>query len=214
MFVESGKKMDVRVYGTKNRIINGLFQCIKEKPFNSVLNRDIISKAEISSRTFYRHYSDKNQVICEFEDKFADGLTEAFAKDRKALAKLGHNPSKADVYEVANTAFHHTMIFCDEYKKEGKLLLSPNGDIRFSWLIRRTSEKEFFIRAKYIYGDHTIPKNNPHHTMIQKIYVGSIVSAIETWLTYSDEVPQQDARKILADLQVLSPMEVMNKVGI
>lgn len=204
--------MDVRVYGTKNRIIDGLFQCIQEKPFNSVLNRDIISKAEISSRTFYRHYSDKNQVIQEFEDKFADGLTKAFAQDRKALAQLGSNPSKADVHKVADTAFHHTMIFCDEYKKEGKLLLSPNGDIRFAWLIRRTSEKEFFIRAKYIYGDTTIPQDNPHHTMIQKIYVGSIVAAIETWLTYSDEVSSQDARKILADLQILSPMEIMHKV--
>lgn len=204
--------MDVRVYGTKNRIIDGLFQCIQEKPFNSVLNRDIISKAEISSRTFYRHYSDKNQVIQEFEDKFADGLTKAFAKDRKALAKLNNNPSKSDVHEIANTAFHHTMIFCDEYKKEGKLLLSPNGDIRFAWLIKHASEKEFFIRAKYIYGNNAMPKDTPQHKMIRKIYVGSIVSAIETWLTYSDDVSSQDARKILADLQVLSPMEIMRKV--
>lgn len=206
--------MDLRVYSTKARIMDGLFKCIKEKPFSNVLNQDIIAKAEISSRTFYRHYSNKTQVIQEFEDKFADGLSNAFAKDRHVLTNLGAKPSKVDILNVADASLHYTMLFCDEYKKEGKLLLSPHGDIRFSWIIRKTSEKEFSIRAQYLYGIEEInPNNIDDYSLVQKIYVGGIVSAIETWLTYSDEVSPQAAKKILGEMQVFSPLEMIQKVN-
>lgn len=44
--------MDVRSVVTKNKIKMALLNCIKEKPLANILNKDIIAKSEVSTRTF------------------------------------------------------------------------------------------------------------------------------------------------------------------
>lgn len=55
--------MDIRQYSTNNRIIAGLIACMNEKPFRTLTNKAIIDKAEVSPRTFYRYYKDKNELL-------------------------------------------------------------------------------------------------------------------------------------------------------
>ena len=55
--------VDIRITNTKNRIQQGLLKCMAEKPFREIYSRDVIAKAEISSRTFYHYYSNKNEVL-------------------------------------------------------------------------------------------------------------------------------------------------------
>ena len=66
--------MDVRSVVTKNKIKMALLNCIKEKPLANILNKDIIAKSEVSARTFYHYYSDKDEVLNEIENEILAGL--------------------------------------------------------------------------------------------------------------------------------------------
>lgn len=196
--------MDIRVYGSKRRIVDGLFDCLKEKPLKEVLNQDIIKKAEISSRTFYRYYSDKNEIVDEFEKAFIDGLNEALEKDREVLANLDHKPNKEEIFELADVAFQNTLKFCIPFKEQGKIMLSKNGDIKFLWMIREAAEAEFGKRKKMLYGENVT--SNP---FIERLYVGEIILTIETWLSYDDELSPQQIRTLIGQVQVMSPAELL-----
>lgn len=69
--------MDLRQYNTINRIIGGLIDCLHTKPFRELTNKEIIMEAEISSRTFYRYYVDKNELLDRLEAKLIKGLKKA-----------------------------------------------------------------------------------------------------------------------------------------
>ena len=196
--------MDLRIYDTKNRIVNALFACMKEKPLKDILNQDVIKEAQISSRTFYRYYSDKYAVLEEFEQEFINGLTKALEKDRESLSSLDHIPTKEEIYQLADSAFQHTLAFCIPYMRYGKILLSRNGDINFIWLIRDAAEAEFEKRKKFLYGDNT-----ETDSLIDKLYVGELISTIETWLLYSDDFSPKQIRTLLGEVQVLSPAELL-----
>lgn len=198
--------MDIRIYDTKSRIVSGLFACMKEKPLKDILNKDVINKAQISSRTFYRYYSDKYAILAEFEQEFIDGLAKALEKDRKSLSDLGHIPDKKEIYELADSAFQNTIEFCIPYMKYGKILLSKNGDINFIWLIRETAEAEFEKRKKFLYGEKA-----ESNSLIDKLYVGELISTIETWLLYSDDFSPKQIRTLLGEVQILSPAELLAK---
>ena len=55
--------MDFRLYNTRVRIVAGMLTCMKEKPFGKLKDKDIIAKAQVSSRTFYHYYKDRNNLL-------------------------------------------------------------------------------------------------------------------------------------------------------
>lgn len=198
--------MNMRVYDTKNRIVNGLFLCLKEKPLKDVLNQDIIKKSEISQRTFYRYYSDKYEILDEFENEFTEGLATALKKDREVLSQLDHVPDKQEISNLADAAFRYTLKFCIPYMSRGKLLLSRNGDINFIWRIRDVAQAEFDSRKKFLFKNNSEPD-----PLIEKLYVGEIISTIETWLSYADDFSPKQIRSLIGEVQVLSPAELLSK---
>lgn len=89
--------MDTRQHSTQDRIIDGLIQCIKEKPVREITNKDIYTKAEVTYQTFFRYYSDKNELLDDLENTLISELRTAFKKDRDILTKLNHTPNKDEM---------------------------------------------------------------------------------------------------------------------
>lgn len=204
--------MDIRYYNTQLRIQHALIECIKEKPFNALKNKDIIEKAEVSSRTFYQHFSDKNDVLSKTEVYLADGLQEALEKDRESLINLEKIPSPEEVSELAEESFRYTIDYCSKWKNEAKILLSDNGDLHFLELIRKISEAEFTIRFKYLFPEEYRQKTSfgeiPTELML-KIYVGGIVDTIIFWLKNYDIMSPKQVRTILGKVQLMSPVQLI-----
>lgn len=101
--------VDIRITNTKNRIQQGLLKCMAEKPFREIYSRDVIAKAEISSRTFYHYYSNKNEVLDDTEDELIQGLKKAMEADRKDIRKLDHLATNEEIIERFETAFRETV---------------------------------------------------------------------------------------------------------
>ena len=52
--------MDIRIVNTKNRIQSGLIVAINSMPLYKIKDKDIIQKAQVSSSSYYKYYSDKS----------------------------------------------------------------------------------------------------------------------------------------------------------
>lgn len=198
--------MDLRKYHTNNRIIDGLIKCLQEKPFRKLNNQDIIQAAEISPRTFYRYYDDKNDLLDKIEDDLIAKLKESLEEDRQALVNLPEPPNSEAILDLADPAFRKTLQFCVDNREIAKVLLSQNGDIMLEKRVEEVSEAEFLIRAKYLSGNEELELDDP---LLVKMYVSQIITLIENWLVYSDEVSPQMIRRFIGEVQVMAPFDML-----
>nr|WP_288558199.1 transposase [uncultured Lactobacillus sp.] len=90
--------MDLRQHNTQERIVAGLIDCLEAKPFRELENKDIYNKAGITYRTFFRYYSDKNELLNNLEKNLINGLQSALIKDRNSLICLKHEPDLLTFY--------------------------------------------------------------------------------------------------------------------
>ena len=198
--------MDLRQHNTQERIVAGLIDCLEAKSIRELENKDIYNKAGITYRTFFRYYSDKNELLNDLEKSLINGLQSALIKDRNSLIGLKHEPDPDDILTLADPAFRHTLLFCDKYKRSLRALVSKNGDILFVRKIEALAETEFKIRAKYLAGNQDLEIQD---TMFIKIYVSQIVTLIENWLFFDDEISQEKLKKIIGRFQIMSPFEIL-----
>ncbi len=198
--------MDTRQHSTQDRIIDGLIQCIKEKPVREITNKDIYTKAEVTYQTFFRYYSDKNELLDDLENNLISELRTAFKKDRDILTKLKHTPNKDEMLTLTDPTFRHIFSFCDANKKILRVLLSQNGDLLFVRKLQNVAEKEFIIRAQYLSKGIEL---NSQDILLIKTYTTQVMTLIENWLFFSDSISQKRITEIIGEVQIISPFEVL-----
>lgn len=184
--------MSIIQYNTNDHIVNGLVTCLQDTPFRKLSNKDIIMASEITPRTFYRYYADKNDLLDSIENELIGGLKEA--------------PDPSEIVSLADDAFKHTLAFAEKNKAIAKALLSDNGDILFAHQIEEVSEEEFKIRAKFLSGNKQIEVTDP---VFIKMYVSQIITLIESWLFFSDEISPRKIREFIGKVQVTSPFDIL-----
>lgn len=198
--------MSIIQYNTNYHIVNGLVTCLQDTPFRKLSNKDIIMASEISPRTFYRYYADKNDLLDSIENELIGGLKEALEIDRKSLENLQEAPDPSEIVSLADDAFKHTLAFAEKNKAIAKALLSDNGNILFAHQIEEVSEEEFKIRAKFLSGNKQIEVTDP---VFIKMYVSQIITLIESWLFFSDEISPRKIREFIGKVQVTSPFDIL-----
>lgn len=204
--------MDVRSVITKNKIKNALLKCMQEKPFGNILNKDIIKESEVSARTFYHYYSDKNVVLEEIEKEILAGFKKANDQDYQYVIKVDQPLTNEENIALAQKEFKHLIDYCNSIKEEVTTLLSSNGDINFSNKIRQLSVIETKRRLNFLFENHYLEgekKTEIPADIVINIYVETIVNTIITWLRSNSDLSPYQVRKILGLVQVMSPTELL-----
>lgn len=204
--------MDIRSIVTRNKIQMALLNCMKEKPFDDVLNKDIIAKAEISSRTFYHYYSDKNEILNEIESDILNGIKEANDKDYQQVTAVNQTLTDEANIELAEREFKNLVNYCSSIKEMVTILLSANGDIKFLSKIREISTIETKRRLDYLFKNNYLDiekKAVIPASIIINIYSDVVVETIVTWLQSDTNLSPYQVRRILGQVQIKSPMELL-----
>lgn len=182
--------MDFRILSTIERIKKGLFDNLKNKPFRLITNSDIINKAEISSRTFYRYFKDKNDLLDKVEEELIDELKSNIANEGS------QSKEQKDITTITNQILQSLLRYCYDHKDEITILLSKNGDIGFWVKIKQTIEEEAVSQLKQILGDKYFA------TSMDKLkfnaFVDSKIASTIDWLDYIDTISIQDAYKLIS----------------
>lgn len=201
--------MDIRNINTINRIEQGLIRVLAVKKLNECTTIDIINQAEISKKTFYNHFKNKQDFLHQVEADILTHLRMALAKDRQVL-RDAHQPTAMEIIQLATSAFDRTLQYCEDHKEELAALLSDNGDINLYHSIVTLAKEEFNKRAPYLFGivDQDI-LNSPLYSFFQTIYVDSIINLLSFWLHHRDKMSIDNVKYLAGVLQTKSPMELM-----
>ncbi len=93
MIEKSKKHDDRRAKRTKSLIFGAFAELVQSQRFDEIRTLEIIDKAGVGKSTFYEHFSDKNDVLCQSLEYpmsvFADALT-GNADTERVDHMLGH----------------------------------------------------------------------------------------------------------------------------
>ncbi len=84
---------DIRIKKTIRNIHKSFIELFKGKDYEKITVKELIEKAEISKKTFYRYYSSIDNLFLEIQDKITDEYIQKFSllsfpKDLKILLIL------------------------------------------------------------------------------------------------------------------------------
>lgn len=186
--------MSFEVLSTDERIQQGLLEVLKDKPFRLVSNGDIIDKAEVSLRTFYRYYKDKNALLDQIENHLIVEFKKTLKHDyNKQLSSK--EEAKSQVEEISRLIMNDVLNFAVAHKEPTKILLSENGDLAFWNQIKEVVENKFKESFKYIFKDDFVL--NSYIQLQLNSYVDSKLVFILNWLDFTDTISINDAEKLL-----------------
>lgn len=207
--------MDIRIKKTKVRIQRGLLQLLQSTPINQLTTGDILEAAEVSRKTFYTYYRDKQALLCEISDNLVTELRLALEQDRQVLVGHDHPLDRHEIYLLAQESFAKTVKVIDAHRATLRVLLSQNGDPRIVRLIHKIAVNEFKTRSQYLFNlknpPITIPKVPVRLSMDYMIenYVGSLIAMLVHWVRDPQPYSATKIMNALGCVQVLSPLQLV-----
>lgn len=181
--------MDLRILNTTDRIRESLLANMKEKPFRLITNNDIINKAGISPRTFYRYSKDKNDLLNAINQNISNELTD------KLKRISDHLQSTDDLNSIINELMITVLHYIYANKKLVSLLLSQNGEISFWYSLRQAISCSLKTVLNHDSVQHYL--NNSQNILIFDTFIDNKLLFIINWLNFTDTVSIQDAEKML-----------------
>ena len=86
------KKPDRRIIKTKTSIITALFRLLEHTDYNKITIEDIVKEANIARKTFYLHFSCKDDVVFQFKEIMyaycKNEIDDVFKSDKHSIHDL------------------------------------------------------------------------------------------------------------------------------
>lgn len=210
--------MDARVQNTKAHLRTGLLSLMKSAPLNDLTTQDIIEAANVSRKTFYTYYKDKQALLDDLEQRILTGLQEALATDRAVLTTLDHTPNAEEIVELAQRSFKHTVRLISQHRQAGQVLLADHGDLNLMIKIQQLAIQEFRHRAPLIFNLTRPATTDPDSSFpvdyLVVLYVGAVTSVLIHWVRAKHPLPEKRVLAILGAVQVTSPLQLVEQVDI
>lgn len=89
------------IYYVKNQITNSLIELMKTKSFDSISITQLVNHAQVGRASFYRHYTDKEDVIRKYLKKLTEQWRSVYdetPEDQRMSLLLNHFYANKDFY--------------------------------------------------------------------------------------------------------------------
>lgn len=174
--------MDARYLRTERLLTEALLALIREQPYTSLTVEDITTRADVARKTFYAHYTHKDELLWH-------SLETLFQATAGALPPLDPDTLLLDGKPLTYPLFVHVREYAVFYRD----VLTENGSLSFlmrlwDYLAAQSYARHAPLReaARYI----TVP---PHLTAA--LLAGAVLGAVRWWLQVDElqSTPEQMA---------------------
>lgn len=204
--------MDIRIVNTKNRIQSGLIVAINSMPLYKIKDKDIIQKAQVSSSSYYKYYSDKSEVLRDLENSLFSEFRIALSMDSKNWGTVNHAPSKKDISRLIDSNINELINYFNKHKDMLQPLISENGDPGFkNQIIDVTTNtvKKLIIYYFHLYNqEYILKKDKLKLTLLARRYALSFLGPLFAWLEYTDEITLKETKKLMKQMILNSPYDI------
>ena len=164
---------DIRIKKTIRNIHKSFIELFKGKDYEKITVKELIEKAEISKKTFYRYYSSIDNLFLEIQDKITDEYIQKFS--------LFAFPK--DLKNIINTFIAFSEIYGNAHDK---IIIDSKNDYvlqkMINNIIKKTWEKSEFFKEKEPYL----------RNIILSFVFSSILGSYKQWINDGRKIPLQN----------------------
>lgn len=164
---------DIRIKKTIRNIHKSFIELFKGKDYEKITVKELIEKAEISKKTFYRYYSSIDNLFLEIQDK----ITDEYIKKFSLLA------FPKDLKNIINTFIDFSEIYGNAHDK---IIIDSKNDYvlqkMINNIIKKTWEKSEFFKEKESYL----------RNIILSFVFSSILGSYKQWINDGKKIPLQN----------------------
>ena len=183
---------DLRVRRSRKMLQQALIELTVEKGFNAVTVRDLTERAMVNRSTFYRHYTDKYDLL----EQYMQDVGALTSDDELADEKIGQMAEGEPSGLVR--LLRHVQKYGDFYR----VMLGQNGDAAFSQRFRQNSEKRFRYLLEN-FGAEEDPNGPPLDFRLNYVSCAG-VGAILWWLENGQPVAVEQMAVWLGQMSSIS----------
>jgi AcrR family transcriptional regulator len=176
---------------TLQRILDAAFQCVSEVGLGRTTVEDVARAAGLARQTIYRYFPSKDHLILALvlreEEKFLDGVREAFAAD----------PGLED-------ALYHGILFCLRFAREHPLLdrlLATDPETLLPYLTTRSAP--LLIRARETLRHLVVSKTWVRTTVLDES-TDMMVRVMISYLVTPADRPTETVARDLARIMTIA----------
>lgn len=177
---DSGKT-DLRILKTKKLLKETLFSLLDERTLSDISVGDICSAAMVNRTTFYKHYDDKYDLLCDCVDSLQKSAVEKIAE---ATAP------DSDASEYIKLLIDKVVTFCYENSTKIKKLTLQENVIASSVVMSSVNKGIQSLLEKFL-------SDKPDGELFCPIeyaaafIAGGCYDATMLWLSHKDEYPKE-----------------------
>ena len=164
---------DIRIKKTIRNIHKSFIELFKGKDYEKITVKELIERAEISKKTFYRYYSSIDNLFLEIQDKITNEYIQKFS--------LLSFPE--DLKNIINTFIDFSEIYGNAHDK---IIIDSKNDYvlqkMINNIIKKTWEKSEFFKEKEPYL----------RNIILSFVFSSILGSYKQWINDGRKIPLQN----------------------
>ena len=164
---------DIRIKKTIRNIHKSFIELFKEKDYEKITVKELIEKAEISKKTFYRYYSSIDNLFLEIQNKITNEYIQKFS--------LLTFPK--DLKNIINTFIDFSEIYGNAHDK---IIIDSKNDYvlqkMINNIIKKTWEKSDFFKETEPYL----------RNIILSFVFSSILGSYKQWINDGKKIPLQN----------------------
>ena len=164
---------DIRIKKTIKNIHKSFLELFKEKDYEKITVKELIEKAEISKKTFYRYYSSIDNLFLEIQDKITNEYIQKFS--------LLSFPE--DLRNIINTFIDFSEIYG---KAHDKMITNPKNDYILQKMINNIIKKAW-EKADFFKEIDPYLRN-----IILSSVFSSILGSYKQWINDGKKIPLQN----------------------
>ena len=164
---------DIRTKKTIRNIHKSFIELFKEKDYEKITVKELIEKAEISKKTFYRYYSSIDNLFLEIQNKITNEYIQKFS--------LLTFPK--DLKNIINTFIDFSEIYGNAHDK---IIIDSKNDYvlqkMINNIIKKTWEKSDFFKETEPYL----------RNIVLSFVFSSILGSYKQWINDGRKIPLQN----------------------
>ena len=182
---------DHKTAQTRQQILDSFIHLVNEKDISKITINDITTGAQINRGTFYRHFTDKFDLIEKTEQII-------FTEIEDTLTAAIINPQVTSPFsDEFDNYREQVLLIIKQHAAFISAMLSPNGDLTFEAKLRQQLIKLVNLGL----GNFTVqqPINDSDRQLIIQFTANGLIGIIRYWLLH-DDIPNEKISEIATQI--------------
>ena len=183
-------KSESKYFNTAKKMDKALISLLEEKSFEYITVSEICKMADVNRSTFYLHYENTADLLCETVKFLLDDFSSYFNVDRKSIVNKFNESSLDELNFISDKYLHPYLLYIKDNKRVFSTALMHSASFGFNDIFQRLYENIFNpILERYNY-----PSEERRYAMM--FYLNGITAVVKEWL-------KDDCKKTIGEVSLI-----------